>query len=258
VVTIAQLLAAGLDHEAVRRRVADGKLHRLYRGVYALGHDGLSREGRWLAAVFACGPTAALSHLSAAELWAVSRFHSSLIAVVTTSQHRPQGVDVHRTTRFHPLDITTINNIPVTRIPRLIVDLTDVLTPHQLANVIHRAAYAGLYSELATRDAIARANGRRNIGTAIRAMELYAAGSAGTRSASEDIALSLLPLAGAPGPLVNTKLQGEEVDFHWPEQRLVVELDGPGHNRPPTRLDDQRRDAKLGAAGYTVKRIKSA
>lgn len=69
VVSFAQLNWAGLDKDAIARRIAGGRLHRVHRGVYAVGHKGLSNEGTWMAAVLACGEGAALSHRSAAELW---------------------------------------------------------------------------------------------------------------------------------------------------------------------------------------------
>jgi hypothetical protein len=84
------------------------------------------------------------------------------------------------------------------------------------------------------------------------ALALHRAGSAGTRSASEDTFLRRIEL---PEPLVNTPLLGEEVDFHWPEKALVVEVDGPHHGRPTTRLDDVRKDAKLSDAGYRIVRV---
>ncbi len=69
VITLTQLIQAGLSRSAVKRRVAAGRLHRIHRGVYAVGHSGLSHHGRWMAAVLACGPGAVLSHRAAAELW---------------------------------------------------------------------------------------------------------------------------------------------------------------------------------------------
>src|ERR671918_2611669 len=69
VISIAQILAVGMSRAAVKRRVAAGRFHRIHRGVYAVGHASLSNEGRWMAAVLACGEGAALSHRSAAELW---------------------------------------------------------------------------------------------------------------------------------------------------------------------------------------------
>ena len=71
-VTLTQLMEAGLSRSGVKRRVAAGRLHRIHRAVYAVGHRGLSNEGRWMAAVLACGPSAVLSHRAAAEHWAMS------------------------------------------------------------------------------------------------------------------------------------------------------------------------------------------
>ena len=71
VVLLAQLAAAGITQRAVSRRVQSGRLHRIHRGVYAVGHWRLSKEGVWLAAVLACGTGAVLSHRSAAALWRI-------------------------------------------------------------------------------------------------------------------------------------------------------------------------------------------
>jgi hypothetical protein len=253
VVTLGQLLGAGLDHSAIARRVASGALHRIHRGVYAVGHTGLSWEGRCLAAVFACGPSSALGHLAAAKLLKVSRFAVPLIAVVTASKRRPEGIEVHRST-LHARDVTTYRGIPVTTVAQTLVDLADVLTAHQLANVIHEAAFRGRFSEPATRDAMARANGRRNLGVLEQALALHREGSAGTKSGLEDAFLARLP-DGAGTPRVNTPVLGIEVDFHWPEERLVVEVDGPGHGRPRTRREDLARQRKLEGAGYAVVRV---
>jgi hypothetical protein len=136
---------------------------------------------------------------------------------------------------------------------RLFVDLSDVLTPHELANVIHEAAFKGWFSEPATRDAMHRANGRHNLRVLRRALELNAAGSAGVTSRNEAVFLSMLKRL--PEPLVNTKFRGEEIDFRWPEANLAVEIDGAQHSRPRTQHEDAQRQAKLAAAGYTVLRF---
>jgi hypothetical protein len=151
--------------------------------------------------------------------------------------------------------VTTHKGIPVTTIARTLVDLSDVLTAHELANVIHEAAFRGRFSEPATRDAITRANGRHNLATLQQALTLHAAGSAGLRSGPETAFLSMVQFQNLPTPLVNTHLHGEEVDFHWPDLKLVIEIDGPGHARPRTREQDANRDAKLNGAGYTVLRF---
>jgi hypothetical protein len=251
-----QLLAAGLDRRAVSRWVSSGRLHRVYQGVYALGHRGLSREGRWLAGVFAAGDGAALSHLCAAALWDVREIRTDFVTVIAPKRRSPKGpLRVHECRNLDPLDVTTRRGIPVTTVARTLVDLTDVLTPHQLANVIHEADFVSRFSLTATREAMARANGRHHLDVLEQALALNAVGSAGTKSGNEDAFLRLPPLAGVPTPLANTKVLGLEVDFLWPDHRLTVEVDGPGHRRTRTKREDAERDRVLKAAGYTVLRF---
>ena len=132
----------------------------------------------------------------------------------------------------------------------MLVDLTDVLDAYELANVIHEAAFKGRFSLPATRDAIARANGRHNLAVLEKALALNAAGSAGFKSRLEKAFFSMLN--GLPEPLVNTHVHGVEPDFHWPEFKLAVEIDGPGHGRPRTQREDALKQQILEAAGYTV------
>lgn len=256
VVTLVQLHTAGLTDSAISKRVARRALHRVHRTVHSVGHGALSREAEMLAAVLAAGPGALLSHLPAAELWRVSRFRAAIISVVAPRKRQVKGVKVHSTRQLHRRDMTSRNRIPVTSMARLLVDLTDVLaTPYQLANVIHEAAFRGHFSDLATLDARHRANGRHNLHLLDKALALHAGGSAGTRSANEDAFLALLPSLGLPEPLVNTDLLGFEVDCHWPDLRLAVEVDGHGHGRPRTKRDDAHEDRVLEAGGYTVLRF---
>ena len=256
VVTVAQLRAAGVPGNVVSKRVRRGELHRVHPGVYAFGHPALSREGRWLAAVFAGGVGAVLSHLSGGALiLRLDRFELGDPDVIVLRRHRPvAGVRLRSARRLDPRDVTTCRGIPVTTIARMLVDLTDVLTAHQLVFVIKEAAYRKRLDLRAVRAAMERANGRRNLHVLVRAIELYESGSAGTRSPHEDAFLALLPPT-VPEPLVNTRLAGFEVDFLWPEAMLVVEVDGGGHERPPARRKDALEDRVLRAAGYTVLRF---
>ena len=226
-ITFVQLLRV-LTPGAITHRVKRGLLHRRYRGIYVVGQPTLSREGEWLAAALACG--GALGYLSCGALHGVSRFGEPMIEVVTTSRARPEGVRVHTVRRLDPRELTSHKGIPVTTIHRLLVDLTDEKTPHQVANVIHKAAFLGRFVEPAVRDAMARANGRRKLHVLERAIELHRMGSAGTRSRAEDAFLQIVE----PEPLVNMDLLGFEVDFRWPDQRLVVEVDGPSTRFAPT------------------------
>jgi Protein of unknown function (DUF559) len=228
-------------------------LHRVGRGVYAVGHASLSREARWMAAVLEAGEGAALSHLAAAKLWEIWRRRTTRIDVVSLRQSRLSYV--HWSRRLGLRDVTTRNGIPVTTVARTLVDLTDTLTAEQLANVIHEAAFRKRFSEAATRAAMERANGRRNLPLLSAALKAHAAGSAGTKSDLEDQFLARVRIAGGEEPLVNVHVEGVEVDFHWPDRRLCVEVDGGGHARPRTRREDAERDARLRETGYEVLRL---
>jgi very-short-patch-repair endonuclease len=121
VVSIAQLRWAGLAETSVRRRVAAGLLHRIHRGVYAVGHRKLSRKGKWMAAVLACGPGAVLSHASAAHLWSLapkSPPSSHVTVPGTAGRANRKGIVLHRSTTLIPSDVTRRHNIPVTTIAR--------------------------------------------------------------------------------------------------------------------------------------------
>lgn len=129
VVTRAQLTALGIRDRGVRDWVQNGRLPRLYRGVYAVGHDRLRLEGRWLAAVMACGPGAVLSYRDAAQLWGLRQSGSGFIDVTVPSRNgrRAQsGIRLHRATRLAPGDVTARHGIPVTTVARTLLDLADV------------------------------------------------------------------------------------------------------------------------------------
>jgi predicted transcriptional regulator of viral defense system len=138
VITAAQLAAAGLGRPAIAQRVRRGRLHRVHRGVYAVGHPRLSREGRWMAAVLAAGEGAALCGLSAAEFWQISRHRSEVSEVVAPPRHSPQaGIRCRLCRGLDPRDVVVFNGIRVTTVARTLVGLTDALTVYQVTNVIH-------------------------------------------------------------------------------------------------------------------------
>lgn len=126
VVTAGQLSWAGLSPSTITKWALSGRLHRLHRGVYAVGHAHLAIEGRWLAAVFACGEGAVLSHESAAALWGISPRSPSVVHVTVPSHNgraRRKGIRIHRTTTLESEDTTRRRNIPVTTHARTLRDL---------------------------------------------------------------------------------------------------------------------------------------
>jgi very-short-patch-repair endonuclease len=252
-ITTEQLRACGLTDSAISKRVARGALHRRFRGVYSLGPASLSLDARWLAAVLAAGPGSVLCRGSAAQLHAVSRFRPLLIAVFSPRVRILDGVKIHRYRCLDPRDVTTERGIPVTTVHRTIVDLADELSPHELANVIHEAAFLGRWVEAAVRDCAARLTGRQNFDVLEQAIALYKSGSAGTKSRAE-LAL-VLKAADLPEFHHNVHVEDIEVDFHFPELRLVLEIDGSGHGRPSTRREDKLKERVLTTAGYEVLRF---
>ncbi len=252
-VTRAEALAT-MSSSALSRRVQGGALTARYSGVYSYEPGDLTREAAWLAATLACGDGATLAHLSVAELCHVSRWPHEPPHVLVPRRHRPvEGVVIHQCTRLDPRDVTLAGDIPVTTCARMFVDLGADLTPHQLCWVLNEAAFRRLFNRQATLRALERAGRHPGRGTLRRALELYDMGSAGTKSGYEDLFLELVD----PEPTVNITLCGYEVDFHWPDRRLVVEVDG-NHSRPRDLRADDGRDGVLITAGYSVVRVTGA
>ena len=210
-----------------------------------------------MAAVLAAGEGAVLSHLAAAKLWEVwrRRVPAGIDVTAPTNRRDRPGLRVHRARHLDPRDVTVHDGIPVTTIARLLVDLSSVQTAAQLANVIHEAAFRNRFDLEATRQAAKRAAGRHTLAVLDASLNAHLSGSAGTKSALEDQYLAQIQNSGVPEPRINTKVEGVEVDFHWPEQNLCIEIDGPGHERPRTRQEDRARDATLQAAGHQVIRL---
>jgi very-short-patch-repair endonuclease len=231
-----------------------GRLWPKYRGVYAYGQPQLSSKGEWMAAILAAGQGAALAGMCAAALMRVTKFEPDEIEVIVPAHRRPQAGFRLRTCRnLDPRDIVIVDRIPVTTVARMLVDLTDSKDVDELASLMHEAAYRGKLSLPATRAAMVRANGRRNLHRLEEALQLHVSGSAGTRSRLERRFRRLVQGAGLPVPRSNTIVNGFEVDLYWPG--VCVEIDGPPHARPRTQVDDRIRDAALRAAGYVLLRF---
>jgi Transcriptional regulator, AbiEi antitoxin/AbiEi antitoxin C-terminal domain/Protein of unknown function (DUF559) len=253
VVTGAQLRELGLDGAAITRRIGDGRLHRLHRGVYAVGHPELTPRGRYLAAVLAVGPGAALSHESAAVLWGLRDPRGPRIDVTVPTpggRARRRLVIVHRS-RLASDELTIRDGIPVTTPVRTVIDLADVLTRRQLERTLDEASYLGI-----DLTGISARQGRPGAGRIARVLAAHEAGSTWTRSELEERMLALCRQAGLPQPVVNDDVEGFEVDFHWPDQRLAVETDGwSAHHGRGAFERDRVKDAQLVEAGLRVVRI---
>jgi very-short-patch-repair endonuclease len=255
VVAREQLRALGLGEHAIVRRVKQGRLQRLHRGVYAVGHRALRPEGRMLAAVLACGPGAVLSHRSAAALWGL-RYNDRARVDVTTTEKRGVGdpaIDLHRARTLDPTDITEHRGIPITTVARTFVDLAGVVDKPALDRALNQAEILGLYDHAALTEILDRSNGRRGAQALRTAL---AQPPALTRSELEAQFLTLCADRGLPQPSLNAAVCGYEVDFLWRQANLIVETDGYAYHRTRQAFErDRRRDGELKRAGYEVLRV---
>jgi very-short-patch-repair endonuclease len=247
VVTTAQLVAVGLGRGAIAHRVRRGWLVPLFRGVYRVGPIAAPR-GREMAAILACGPSAALSHHTAAALWEIRPHTGDVHVTVSGRQPRNKpGLHIHRS---HSLDAAVRDGLPLTTPARTLIDLAPLLRQHELDRAIEQTQILGL----ATRNEIAgQLDGRRGARSLQAALEDE---PSLTRSEAERRLLDLVREARLPRPETNAMVGGYEVDMLWGKQRLVVEVDGYAFHSGRAAFErDRRRDAALQAAGYRVIRF---
>jgi Transcriptional regulator, AbiEi antitoxin/Protein of unknown function (DUF559) len=243
VVSFEQLRGAGADKSAVSRRVAAGRLHRVHRGVYAVGHPIVSLRGRWMAAVLACGEGAMLSHRSAAALWELLRPIGGPVEVSVRSgagRLRRDGIRLHRRASLaahrdrddgRSALLTRRHGIPVTTPARTIADLRHCVPSRLVRRATRQAEIAG-YA----------------LGPGVETDR--------TRSDLERDFLGLCRRAGLPAPLVNVRVGRWTVDFLWPAHRLAVETDSHRFHRGAVAFEDDRaRDLDLRRRGFEVRRF---
>ena len=258
-ITISELRGCGLGYRAVAVRVRNGHLHRMYRGVYAVGHAGVTREGRFMAAVLACGDRAYLSWFAAGMLCDYLPWEERLpdVTVVAAKARTVQGIRVHRARSLHWRDVTHHHGIPVTSPERTLLDLATVLSGEALRTAARRAQAAHRVSVRQLLAVVERSNGHPGTG-ALRAV--IADGPAPTRSSLEDRLLALLDGAGIARPEINVplRLNGRTIipDFLWHAQRVAIEADSERwHEHKLTRENDADKQAILEALGWRVLRI---
>ena len=246
-----QLIALGLSGAAIDHRLKLGRLHLLHRGVYAVGHRALKREAHWIAAVLAAGPGAVLSHRSAGALWRLLSYDGPIEVIAPTQRRSRPGVRIRHIAL--PADETTVHaGIPVTTVPRTLLDLAAVLPPRRLERAVNEAEVQRLTDPLSLDDLLARHPRAR--GT--RALRAIRPDTTRTRSELERDFLSFIAQYDLPRPQTNIQIEGYEADCAWPHANLIVELDGAQtHTTTHAFEHDRERDRRLTAAGWRVIRI---
>jgi very-short-patch-repair endonuclease len=257
VVGYAQLVGIGLSRHQIDLRVRSGRLHRLHRGVYAVGHDRVDARGRWMAATLTV-PDSVLSHASAAALWGLRSTASGFHHLTASRRATRPELIAHRR-RLPAGERTDNDGIPVTTVARTLLDIAATEGAGCLERALREATFLGLTDPLGLPALLERYPGAR--GTAIAAGVLAdGAYEKRTRSELENRFLDFLRERRLPLPETNATIevggQRFEVDCLWRRRALVVELDGYASHLSRGRAEaDRERDGWLGARGLVVSRV---
>jgi hypothetical protein len=210
VVSVAQLHELGLTKHAIRARAAAGHLHRLYRGVYAVGHRAITDAGREWGALLACRGGAILSHRSAARRWGLLRYAPAIEVTCSRSRSPADGIIVHRSP-LDGIDVAVVDGTPMTSAARTIVDLADVLPERTMAAVVNEAEILRLFDLRHVDEVMARLPGRCGRSRLTHVLAAWRP-QPFLRSEAERLFLELCDRNGLPRPLVNASAAGYEVD----------------------------------------------
>jgi hypothetical protein len=255
VLTRRDLLALGFGSKAIRHRTETGRLRPFWRGVYAVGWTPLTPEGRWMAAVLACGDEAVLSHRSAAALWGIGR-EGNQIEISTRSRGRVRrpGIKIRRRPSLPSQNLTRWHAIPVTDPVQTLIDLATELRTLRLERAVNEADKLDLVDPETLRGALDGHVGMPGVKTLRTMPDRHT-----FRLSDSDLEILFRPLAMAAGfALLLSKywVLGYEVDFWFPDHGLVVETDGLRYHRTPSQQARAvRRDQKHTAAGLRVLRF---
>jgi very-short-patch-repair endonuclease len=257
VVTRQQLLAVGLGRGGVHARLIRGLLYQLHAGVYLVGHTAQPPLATEMAAVLACGDGTVVSHRSAAPLWSLAhRFEIEYVEVTRPGRRSPRraGIRVYGVSELAREDVRRVDGVPATSSARTILDIARFIRVDQLERVVADAIRRGVVDAPALAEQVER-NARRPGVATLRAVVASRA-PAFTRSAAERKLLGLLRKSSLPSPLTNARVGAHEVDFLWPDERVVVEVDGyQWHSDRQAFEHDRLRDAELQALGCRVLRV---
>jgi very-short-patch-repair endonuclease len=252
VVTRQQLFGAGLSKREIDRRIEKGALIPVHRGVYRVGHCAPSVEATYMAAVRAGGEGALLSGRAAAHVHGLVKGRAPGPELITPTQRRIAGVATTHCRTLSARDATMVRGIPVTTVPRTLVDLAASLRPGELARACHEA---GVLHRTTPADVEALLAQRPNAPGAKKLRRIMRGGDPVTLSALERAFLRRLERAGLPLPETNKPAGGRRVDCRWPDRRLTVELDGYRfHNSRHSWEQDRGREREARARGDEFRR----
>jgi very-short-patch-repair endonuclease len=224
VVSTRQLKTLGYGRNSASKANRVGRLRRIHRGVYAVGHERLTWEGRCLAAVLAARPAVA-SHLSAGWLWGLIHSRPGTIHVMVPTPRRAKRRFAVHFADLPARDRTEIKDIPVTSLARTLLDLAAMLSASRFERVLERAEERGLFDLTAVDELLLRNTRHPGVGPLRRALDIYREDPTFERSKLERRFRRLVKRTGLPAPSMNFNVDGYELDAYWEAERFVVELD---------------------------------
>jgi predicted transcriptional regulator of viral defense system len=264
VVSARQLAGLGYERTSIHYAEAAGRLHRVHRGVYAVGHEDLTWEGRCMAAVLAAAPARVAkghqpivaSHRSAAWLWDVLRYRPQTIEVTAPKPRRSRRPYlVHRSVLLRP-ERTVRDGIPVTSLARTFLDCAATEQMRTVERMLARAADLGKFDLGPIEEVLARCPGHSGVPRLRAALDIYDETPVFTRSGLERRFLEVVAEAGLPVPSMNAFVAGYEIDAYWAAARFGVELDVfETHGSRLSFEEDRRRDDELLLAGIETVRV---
>lgn len=246
-------LGYGKNSAAKAHRV--GRLRRIHRGVYVVGHEVLDWNGRCMAAVLAARPAVA-SHLSAAYLWDLLRYRPERIHVTAPTERRQRrGFRVH-CAPLATADLTRVDRIPVTSLARTQLDLAAMLPTPRLERALERSEELRLFDLYELEAVLGRYTHHPGSKPLRKALAIYRPEPAFTRSGVERRFLALVKEAGLPPPSMNVNVAGFELDAYWEAERFAVELDVyETHGTRAAFERDRLRQEDLKLAGIEMVRV---
>jgi very-short-patch-repair endonuclease len=255
VLTRRDLLALGFSPKGIKHRVASGRLHLISRGIYAVGRRELAPHGRWMAAALICGDGAMLSHGSAAELWGIGREGDAIdVSVRRKCEIRRKGLKVRSRPSLDARSFVHRHGIPVTSPVQTLIDLATELKPLRLERAVNEADKLDLVDPETLRRELDRHKGEPGVKKLTTLLDRHT-----FRLSDSDLEILFRPLALAahfPVPLTKQWVLDYEVDFHFPDHKLIVETDGLRYHRTPAQQARMaKRDQTHTASGLRVLRF---
>jgi predicted transcriptional regulator of viral defense system len=262
VVTLEQLEGLGLTENAIDKRTAVGRLHRIHQRVYSLTPGVMTQRGRFMAAALACGPGAVLSHRSAAYLWGlIDEWHDPIDVTATNRRGRsPDGVAAHRDSSLQSRDTTTLYGIPCTSLARTLLDYAGVVPEWRLRKAVAQAEILQVLHRPTLLALLRRSRRRRGVARLRLILDTIHPQTKRTRSELERLFLEMCAKRAVPEPQVNVWLPAPDgkryqADFLWRDEGLIVEADSRRfHDTDTAFVDDRKRQQQLELAGWRVSR----